>query len=100
MSDVFRGPGVALLTLFHDDGSIDPGATADLARELVERGMRAVMDEAAREGVGVLWHGLGPDSMAVTAEGPNGDRIFGEQPPGFVRIVSIVFGALAELIDG
>ena len=43
MSALFRGPGVALLTLFHDDGYIDPGATADLARELVERGMRAVL---------------------------------------------------------
>jgi 4-hydroxy-tetrahydrodipicolinate synthase len=43
MSDLFRGPGVALLTLFHDDGSIDPAATAELARELVERGMRAVL---------------------------------------------------------
>jgi dihydrodipicolinate synthase/N-acetylneuraminate lyase len=43
MSELFRGPGVALLTLFHDDGSIDPGGTAGLARELVERGMRAVL---------------------------------------------------------
>src|SRR5436305_1841051 len=43
MSALFRGPGVALLTLFHHDGSIDPGSTADLAGELVERGMRAVL---------------------------------------------------------
>ena len=43
MSALFRGPGVALLTMFHDDGSIDPGATAGLARDLVERGMRAVL---------------------------------------------------------
>jgi 4-hydroxy-tetrahydrodipicolinate synthase len=43
MSELFRGAGVALLTLFHDDGSIDPAATGDLARELVERGMRAVL---------------------------------------------------------
>ena len=43
MSALFRGPGVALLTLFHDDGSIDPGATGELARELVDRGMRAVL---------------------------------------------------------
>jgi dihydrodipicolinate synthase/N-acetylneuraminate lyase len=43
MSELFRGPGVALLTLFNDDGSIDPGGTAGLARELVERGMRAVL---------------------------------------------------------
>ena len=43
MSDLFRGPGVALLTLFHDDGSIDTSATADLARGLVDRGMQAVL---------------------------------------------------------
>src|SRR5215831_9445382 len=43
MSEVFRGAGVALLTLFHDDGSIDPGATAGLAGELADRGMRAVL---------------------------------------------------------
>jgi 4-hydroxy-tetrahydrodipicolinate synthase len=43
MSELFRGAGVALLTLFHDDGSIDPGGTAGLARELAERGMRAVL---------------------------------------------------------
>src|SRR5580692_8012896 len=43
MSELFRGAGVALLTLFHDDGSIDEGGTGDLARELVDRGMRAVL---------------------------------------------------------
>jgi 4-hydroxy-tetrahydrodipicolinate synthase len=43
MTELFRGTGVALVTLFHDDGAIDPGATAELARELVERGMRAVL---------------------------------------------------------
>jgi 4-hydroxy-tetrahydrodipicolinate synthase len=43
MAELFRGPGVALLTLFHDDGAIDPGATGEFARELAERGMRAVL---------------------------------------------------------
>jgi 4-hydroxy-tetrahydrodipicolinate synthase len=43
MGELFRGAGVALLTLFHNDGSIDPGASGELARELVERGMRAVL---------------------------------------------------------
>jgi 4-hydroxy-tetrahydrodipicolinate synthase len=43
MTELFRGAGVALLTLFHDDGAIDPGATGQFARELVERGMRAVL---------------------------------------------------------
>src|SRR5262249_56093236 len=43
MAELFRGAGVALVTLFHDDGAIDPGATGKFARELVERGMRAVL---------------------------------------------------------
>ena len=43
MTELFRGTAVALVTLFHDDGSIDPAATGEFARELVERGMRAVL---------------------------------------------------------
>jgi dihydrodipicolinate synthase/N-acetylneuraminate lyase len=43
MAELFSGAGVALVTMFHDDGAIDSGATADLARELAERGMRAVL---------------------------------------------------------
>jgi len=43
MTELFRGTGVALVTLFHDDGAIDPGATGRFARELVERGTRAVL---------------------------------------------------------
>lgn len=43
-SDVpFGGVGVALLTLFHDDGSLDAEATAGLAVRLVELGVRAVV---------------------------------------------------------
>src|SRR5262249_61733766 len=41
MTDLFRGMGVALLTMFGDDGAVDPGATGELAAGLVERGMRA-----------------------------------------------------------
>src|SRR5215469_13237348 len=43
MNELFRGVGVALLTMFGDDGAIDPGATGKLAAGLVERGMRAVL---------------------------------------------------------
>jgi 4-hydroxy-tetrahydrodipicolinate synthase len=43
MTELFRGVGVALLTMFGDDGSLDPGATGDLARDLAGRGMRAVL---------------------------------------------------------
>jgi 4-hydroxy-tetrahydrodipicolinate synthase len=41
--EVFRGVGVALVTIFHDDGTVDPPATGKLAGELTERGMRAVL---------------------------------------------------------
>lgn len=40
---VFGGVGVALVTLFTGDGSVDPGPTGKLAAELVARGMRAVL---------------------------------------------------------
>ena len=43
MAELFRGVGVALLTMFGADGAADPGATADLARDLTERGMRTVL---------------------------------------------------------
>jgi len=40
---VFNGVGVALVSLFADDGSIDAAATADLAATLVGLGVRAVI---------------------------------------------------------
>ncbi len=40
---IFEGVGVALVTLFADDGSLDAPATADLAATLVELGVRAVV---------------------------------------------------------
>lgn len=40
---VFEGVGVALVTLFGDDGSLDVAATADLAARLVAAGVRAVV---------------------------------------------------------
>ncbi len=43
MSEVFRGAGVALVTIFDHDGDIDPGATSKLACDLVARGIRAVL---------------------------------------------------------
>lgn len=41
--EVFRGVGVALVTIFHDDGAVDSSSTGKLACDLVERGMRAVL---------------------------------------------------------
>jgi len=40
---LFRGAGVALVTIFGGDGEIDPGATGKLAADLAARGMRAVL---------------------------------------------------------
>jgi 4-hydroxy-tetrahydrodipicolinate synthase len=40
---VFTGVGVALVTLFADDGQADPAATAALAADLAGRGARAVL---------------------------------------------------------
>jgi 4-hydroxy-tetrahydrodipicolinate synthase len=40
---LFTGVGVALVTVFTDDGALDAGATAGLAGQLVELGVRAVL---------------------------------------------------------
>jgi 4-hydroxy-tetrahydrodipicolinate synthase len=40
---VFEGVGVALVTLFEDGGSLDAAATADLAVQLVDLGVSAVV---------------------------------------------------------
>ncbi|MGH8884150.1 MAG: dihydrodipicolinate synthase family protein [Egibacteraceae bacterium] len=42
-SPIFTGVGVALVTLFTQNGDLDAPATADLASRLVEEGMRAVV---------------------------------------------------------
>lgn len=41
--EVFRGVGVALVTIFGRSGEADPAATAKHAADLVSRGMRAVL---------------------------------------------------------
>jgi 4-hydroxy-tetrahydrodipicolinate synthase len=43
MAPLFRGVGVALVTLFDDDDALDTAATADLAVRLTDLGMRAVL---------------------------------------------------------
>ncbi|MGY1602288.1 dihydrodipicolinate synthase family protein [Geodermatophilus sp. SYSU D00815] len=40
---LFTGVGVALLTLFREDGALDAPATADLAARLVDAGVRGVL---------------------------------------------------------
>lgn len=43
MEPIFTGVGVALVTLFDDDGEVDVRATADHAARLVELGVRGVL---------------------------------------------------------
>src|SRR3954463_13986179 len=43
MPPLFTGVGVALVTLFDDDGRLDTAATADLAVQLTGLGMRSVL---------------------------------------------------------
>ena len=40
---LFTGVGVALVTLFDDDGDVDTDATAALAAELAAAGVRAIV---------------------------------------------------------
>jgi 4-hydroxy-tetrahydrodipicolinate synthase len=42
-NEVFHGVGVALVTIFHEDGAVDPASTGKFACDLVARGMRAVL---------------------------------------------------------
>lgn len=57
MDPVFRGVGVALVTLFDDDGEIDVAATAAHAARLVEAGVQ-----------GVLVSGSSGEAPALSAE--------------------------------
>lgn len=43
MVELFSGVGVALVTVFDESGGLDADATAGLAADLVQRGMRAVL---------------------------------------------------------
>jgi dihydrodipicolinate synthase/N-acetylneuraminate lyase len=43
MAELFRGVGVALLTLFGEDGAVDADATGELAAGLAGRGVRAML---------------------------------------------------------
>ncbi len=43
MTELFGGVAVALVTVFDDQGGVDPAATAALASDLVARGMQAVL---------------------------------------------------------
>ena len=70
---LFRGVGVALVTIFGDDGEIDPGATGKLAADLVARGMRAVLVNGSTGEAATL---TGPERAALI------EAVRGAVPPG------------------
>ena len=70
---VFRGAGVALVTIFGDDGEIDPGATGKLAGDLVARGMQAVLVCGSTGEAATL---TGPERVALI------EAVRGAVPPG------------------
>jgi len=70
---VFRGVGVALVTIFGDDGEIDPGATGKLAADLVACGMQAVVACGSTGEAATL---TGPERVALI------EAVRGAVPPG------------------
>ena len=59
---LFSGVGVALVTLFGEDGEIDPGSTGKLAASLAGRGMAAVLVNGTTGEAGTL---TGPERTAL-----------------------------------
>jgi dihydrodipicolinate synthase/N-acetylneuraminate lyase len=72
-TEPFRGVGVALVTIFGDDGEIDPGATGKLAGDLVARGMQAVVVCGSTGEAATL---SGPERVALI------EAVRGTVPPG------------------
>jgi 4-hydroxy-tetrahydrodipicolinate synthase len=73
MTEAFLGVGVALVTIFGDDGEIDPGATSKLAADLVTRGMRAVLVCGSTGEAATL---TGPERVTLI------EAVRGAVPPG------------------
>jgi 4-hydroxy-tetrahydrodipicolinate synthase len=74
---LFRGVGVALVTIFGDDGETDPGATGKLAADLVARGMQAVLVCGSTGEAATL---TGPERVALI------EAVRGAVPPGTLVI--------------
>lgn len=65
---IWRGPAVALVTLFHSDGSIDPAATAAHAARLVSAGIRAVLVNGSTAEVAALTDDERPALVAAVRD--------------------------------
>jgi 4-hydroxy-tetrahydrodipicolinate synthase len=124
---MFRGVGVALVTIFGDDGEVDPGATGKLAGDLVARGMQAVLVcgstgeaatltgpervtliEAVRDavppGIPVIAGAGAPSArqaaaLTVDAVRAGADAVLAFPPPGS-RDLAGYYGAVAGPADG
>ena len=70
---VFTGVGVALVTLFDDSGEVDAPATAALAAELVDLGVRAVV-VAGSTGEAAALSAAERVDLLTTVRGTVGDR--------------------------
>ncbi len=127
MINPFTGVGVALVTIFADDGAADATATAALARNLADRGVRAVLacgttgeaaaltdDERAAiitavraavpAGIPVL-AGTGAASaqraaeLTAAARGAGADAFLAWPPPGSADLLGY-YSAIREAADG
>jgi 4-hydroxy-tetrahydrodipicolinate synthase len=125
--ELFTGVGVALVTLLDTEGCVDTAATADLASDLVGRGMRSVLvcgttGEAATltdgeraaliESVRAALHGSVPviagtgataadraAALTATAAGAGADAVLAWPPPGSEDLAGY-FGAVADAAGG
>jgi 4-hydroxy-tetrahydrodipicolinate synthase len=125
--DLFAGAGVALVTLFDGSGALDAPATAALAGDLVDRGMRGVLvcgttgeagqlsDAERVELIGAVRAAVPPavpvlagtgantamEAVRLTAAavGAGADAVLAWPPPGSADL-SGYFGAVAAAADG
>lgn len=103
MTAPFEGVGVALVTLFHDDGSVDAEGTAEHAARLVTLGVTAVV-VAGSTGEAAS---LGPDERvallrAVRAAVPPGSGVAvvaGTGAPSARQAEELTVAACAEGVD-
>jgi 4-hydroxy-tetrahydrodipicolinate synthase len=125
--DVFTGVGVALVTLFDENGRVDTASTAALATDLVGQGMRSVLvcgttgeaktlTDAERTSLIVAVRESLPAEVPViagtgayaadraakltaTAVGAGADAVLAWPPPGSEDLPGY-YAALAEAADG
>ncbi len=101
---LFRGVGVALLTLFHEDGSLDAPATAAHAARLVDLGVQAVV-VAGSTGEASALESEERDILIAAVRGvlpPDGHipLIAGTGAPSARQAAALTMRAVAGGVDG